>query len=146
MYTIIFRPEGSRTETKLQAEAGENILQVAMRGGVELDAPCSGNGLCGKCRLRLISGVVDVTKNPRLSDEEFEEGWRLACQSSVAGDAIFLVPADASAFKSGIQTADLSTKQELETYEKAVESIFAAGIRRGTEEQGIGLAVDIGTF
>jgi uncharacterized 2Fe-2S/4Fe-4S cluster protein (DUF4445 family) len=116
-----------------------------MRGGVELDAPCSGNGLCGKCRLRLISGVVDVTKNPRLSDEEFEEGWRLACQSSVAGDAIFLVPADASAFKSGIQTADLSTKQELETYEKAVEGIFAAGIRRGTEEQGIGLAVDIGT-
>ena len=145
MYTIIFRPEGSRTETKLQAEAGENILQVAIRGGVAIDAPCSGNGLCGKCLLRLISGVVDVTKNPHLPDEDYEEGWRLACQSSVAGDAIFLVPSGASAFKSGIQTADLSTKKELETYEKAVESIFSAGIARGTAHEGIGLAVDIGT-
>ena len=145
MYTIIFRMEGSRAETKLQAEAGENILSVAMRGGVEIDAPCSGNGLCGKCRLRLISGIVDVTKNSHLPDEDFAEGWRLACQSSVAGDAIFLVPAAASAFKNGIQTADLSTKEELETYENAVEGIFAAGIRRGTKQQGTGLAVDIGT-
>lgn len=144
MYTITFKPEGSQ-DVKLTAKPGENILALAVQAGVVIDAPCSGNGTCGKCRLRLISGVADMTKNPRLSDEEVEDGWRLACQCTVAGDAVFLVPAGASAFKSGIQTADLSSRKELETYENAVKEIFDAGIAPGTAAQGIGLAVDIGT-
>ena len=144
MYTIVFRPEGGQ-EVKLQAAEGENILALAVKGGVVIDAPCSGNGVCGKCRLRLIAGTVDMTKVPSLSEEEYEDGWRLACQSRVMGDATFLVPAGASAFQSGIQTADLSSAQELAAYEKAIDGIFGAGIPRGTAQKGVGLAVDIGT-
>ena len=144
MYTITFKPEGGH-DVKLQAKAGDNILSLALQAGVAMDAPCSGNGTCGKCRLRLISGTVDMAKSPRLTQEEYDDGWRLACQSTVAGDAVLLVPAGASAFRHGIQTADLSSREELETYEKAVNAIFSSGIPRGTAQKGAGLAVDIGT-
>ena len=144
MYTIVFKPEGGH-DVKCPARSGDNILELAVAAGVVIDAPCSGNGTCGKCRLRLISGTVDVTKNPRLSEVDYADGWRLACQSRVAGDAVFLVPAAAAAFQHGIQTADLSSKAELETYEQAVQEIFQSGLTPGVPQKGAGLAVDIGT-
>lgn len=144
MYTLIFKIEGS-ADVKVMANAGDNILELAQNAGISIDAPCSGNGTCGKCRVRVISGAVEMEKNPRLSDEDYKDQWRLACQSKVTGDAVIWVPASASAFKSDIKTADLSSPEELARYEKALEKIFAAGISRGTKEKGVGIAIDIGT-
>jgi uncharacterized 2Fe-2S/4Fe-4S cluster protein (DUF4445 family) len=146
-YSIIFKLE-SGGDHKVSAAFGDNILSLAIKAGVAIDAPCSGNGTCGKCRVRIISGTVDVIKNSRLSDEDFEDGWRLACQSTVAGDAVFLVPAAAGAFKKGIQTADLSSPREQRMYAEAMEKIFSSGIARGVSAAGegdCGIAVDIGT-
>lgn len=144
MYTITFKVEGGG-DIKLPAAFGENILQTAIRAGVAIDAPCSGNGTCGKCLVRLIAGAVDATENMRLEQAEYDDGWRLACQSTVMGDATFIVPAGASAFKNGIRTADLSSESELETYNKTLSAVFTSGIEPGVPQKGIGLAVDIGT-
>jgi uncharacterized 2Fe-2S/4Fe-4S cluster protein (DUF4445 family) len=35
----------------LQAQPGENLLQVLRRGGVDVEAPCGGGGKCGKCKV-----------------------------------------------------------------------------------------------
>lgn len=144
MDTIIFKVE-NQGDVKVPAQRGDNIMELAQKAGVQIDVPCSGNGTCGKCRVRLISGGLDVTKNMRLSDEDYEDGWRLACQSRVNSDAVIWVPASAAAFKSDIQTADLSSEAELKTYEAALEKIFSAGISRGCKEKGYGIAIDIGT-
>lgn len=144
MFTIIFKVEGLG-DVKIPAEKDANIMELALINGVEIDAPCSGNGTCGKCRVRLISGSVEVTKSARLSEDDYEDGWRLACQSKVNSDAIIWVPASATAFKKDIQTADLSSEAELMKYEKAIENIFNSGIARGVREKGYGVAVDIGT-
>lgn len=144
MYTIIFKIEGS-ADVKAFAEAGKNLLELAQEAGVSIDAPCSGNGTCGKCRVRIVSGAVDMEKNPRLSDEDYRDSWRLACQCSVVGDATIWVPASASAFKNDIQTADLSTPEELARYEEAIKDIFDAGIKKGCSEKGVGIGIDIGT-
>jgi len=146
-YSIIFKLE-SGGDHKVSAAFGDNILDLAIKAGVVIDAPCSGNGTCGKCRLRIISGVVDVIHNTHLSQEDFDDGWRLACQSTVAGDAMFFVPAAADAFKKGIQTADLSSPKEKAMYDDAMEKIFSAGINKGVAdaaEGDYGIAVDIGT-
>ncbi len=146
-YSIIFKLE-SGGEHKLSAALGDNILSLAIKAGVAIDAPCSGNGTCGKCRLRLISGSVDVIPNPKLSAVDLQDGWRLACQSNVAGDAVFLVPAAAGAFKRGIRTADLSSAVEQSMYSEAMGKIFSSGIHRGVAGSAAGeygLAVDIGT-
>lgn len=144
MYNIIFKVEGG-DDVKIAAAMGDNLLQTAIRAGVVIDAPCSGNGTCGKCRVRLISGAVDFLPSPHLDKEDSDDGWRLACQSSVSGDAVLWIPASASAFKAGIRTADLSSEGELKIYNDTLSAIFDAGIVRGVPEKGIGLAVDIGT-
>ena len=144
MYTVIFKRE-NRPDIKVLSEPGENILELARKSGVAVDAPCSGNGTCGKCRMRLISGAVDCQRSPRLSEEDYLDNWRLACRSSVSGDAVLLVPASAGAFQEDIRTADLSSPEELARYERYTGEIFASGIARGCREQGIGVAIDVGT-
>ena len=144
MYTISFRTEGGQS-VKTSAAYGDNILGAAINAGAVIDAPCSGNGTCGKCLVRLISGTVDTVQNTRLDAEKLEDGWRLACQCTVSGDAVLLIPAGAAAFKSGIRTADLSSEGELKKYKQAVSAIFDSGIAPGVPQSGIGLAVDIGT-
>lgn len=143
-YTIIFKIEGSQ-DVKTIAQMGDSLLELARANNINIDAPCSGNGVCGKCRVRLISGAVDTQSNPYLSKEDFDDNWRLACQSKVCGDAIVLVPKAASAFKNEIVTADLGSQVELDRYKNAVSEIFDTGIARGVKETGVGVAVDIGT-
>ena len=143
MYNVTFKTE-SGGEVRVKAQSGENILDLAVKNGVAVDAPCSGNGTCGKCRMRLISGSADTVPSLRLSDAELREGLRLACRCSVSGDAVFLVPEAASAFKTDIRTADISSPEELSRYEKAVAALFSSGLTPD-EEAGFGVAADIGT-
>ena len=59
MFTITFRFE-SGEPVVISANAGEKLLDVARKANVAIDAPCSGNGVCGKCRVRLVSGYLDA--------------------------------------------------------------------------------------
>jgi len=144
MFTVTFKIQNS-ADIKVQAAQGENLLELARKAGVAIDAPCAGNGTCGKCRVKLISGAVEMEKNNHLSDADFADQWRLACQSRVCGDAVIWIPDTASAFRNNIKTADLSSPEELARYEAATEEVFSAGIARGCAESGVGVAVDIGT-
>ena len=144
-YTIVFKAANSG-DVKVPAVSGANVLELAQKAGVKIDAPCSGNGVCGKCRLRIIAGAAEHPDNSlHLTKAEYDDGWRLACQCKVMGDATFIVPTEAGAFANDIRTADLSSPEEIARYEAAIEAIFAAGLQRGTAEKGIGVAVDIGT-
>ena len=110
------------------ANAGENIQEVARRANVAIDAPCSGNGACGKCRVQLKSGELDSKKTLHISDEEYGAGWRLACMSKISADVEVLVPDIASAYKSRMKVADLSSKEEIAIFENAKHEVEMAGI------------------
>ena len=86
MFLITFRCE-DEPDALVSAASGENLLKVARRAGIAIDAPCSGNGSCGKCRVQLVEGDLDSPKSFYISDVDYAEGWRLACLSRVAGDA-----------------------------------------------------------
>ncbi len=144
MFTITFKRKGS-SDVKVTASPGDNILELAMQAGVAIDAPCSGNGTCGKCFVKVISGAVESEKSVKISEEDYEDGWRLSCQSKVMCDATLFVPASAESFKSDIQTADLSSQEELARYFELVTGIFNTGIQKGDVGVGNGIAVDIGT-
>lgn len=85
MFLVTFQSEED-ADVLVSAEAGENLLKVAKRAGVPVNAPCSGNASCGKCLVRIVSGDLDSSKSFYISDVDYEEGWRLACTSRVAGD------------------------------------------------------------
>ena len=62
MFKVTFAFEdGSVVET--YANEGDNLLEIAREANVAIDAPCSGNGACGKCRVQLKCGELNNQKN-----------------------------------------------------------------------------------
>ncbi|WP_276902150.1 corrinoid activation/regeneration protein AcsV [Blautia hydrogenotrophica] len=127
MYKVTFAFEdGNVVETF--ANTGDNLLEIAREANVAIDAPCSGNASCGKCRVQLKSGELDSKKTLHISEEEYQEGWRLACVSTVCADVTGLVTDIASAYKSRMKVADLSSKGEIAIFENVKSDIELAGI------------------
>ena len=132
MFTITFNVAGSDSVV-ISANAGEKLLDVARMANVAIDAPCSGNGVCGKCRVRLISGELDAPINRHISQEEYDAGWRLACVATVVADAVIEVPDIASAYRSRMKVADLSSPAEIAIFENLKSQLQEAGIEFGSD-------------
>ncbi|MBK5092704.1 MAG: DUF4445 domain-containing protein [Actinobacteria bacterium] len=62
-------------------------MDAALLAGVWIDAPCGGEGRCGKCRVKLSGETAPPTEEEleHLSPEELRGGIRLACQAVVTG-------------------------------------------------------------
>ncbi len=127
MPKVIFDIEGSKPVT-VSCNVGDNLLELARRSNVAIDAPCSGNGSCGKCRVKLTEGELESIQTRHISDEEYAQGWRLSCSSKVIGDCTVFVPDIASAYQSRMKTADLSSPQEVAIFDKAQEDLKKSGI------------------
>ena len=128
MFEITFRFENSEETVVIAASPEETILDAARKANVAIDAPCSGNGSCGKCRVKLLSGEVSGLQTSHISDEEYAEGWRLSCCTKPLSDLSVLVPDIASAYRSRMKTADLSSGKEIEIFENLLAGVRAAGI------------------
>ena len=124
---VTFQIEGA-TPVIMECNAGDNLLELARRGNVAIDAPCSGNGSCGKCRIRLVEGQLESLRSRHITDEEWELGWRLSCNSKVLSDCIVFVPDIASAYQSRMKTADLSSPKEIAIFEDCQNNLKASGI------------------
>jgi len=68
-----------------QARANETILMAASRQNVVIPCGCA-SGICGTCKLRRVSGVIEMRHQGGLSDEEEAQGCVLACSSRAASD------------------------------------------------------------
>ena len=96
---VIFQIEGG-SPVQIECNAGDNLLELARRANVAIDAPCSGNGSCGKCRVKLIEGEVESFPSRHITSDEYEAGWRLSCNCKVISDCTVFVPDIASAYQS----------------------------------------------
>jgi uncharacterized 2Fe-2S/4Fe-4S cluster protein (DUF4445 family) len=82
--TITIHPENK----KIEAEAGQNLMSILRRAGVNMEFPCGGCGTCGRCRVKILS----KTPHPKeeelmlISTSELEKGVRLACLCDVSSD------------------------------------------------------------
>ena len=124
---VTFQIEGA-TPVIMECNAGDNLLELARRANVAIDAPCSGNGSCGKCRVKLVEGQVESMPSRHITAEEYEAGWRLSCNSKVLGDCTVFVPDIASAYQSRMKTADLSSPKEIAIFEDCQNQLRESGI------------------
>ena len=127
MPKVTFQIEGG-TPVEAQCNLGDNLLELARRSNVAIDAPCSGNGSCGKCRVKLVEGELKHLKSRHITDEEYEAGWRLSCNCKVMGDCVVFVPDIASAYQSRMKTADLSSPKEIAIFEDCQAQLRQSGI------------------
>ena len=124
---VTFQIEGA-APVMMECNAGDNLLELARRGNVAIDAPCSGNGSCGKCRVKLVEGELESLRSRHITDEEWELGWRLSCNSKVLSDCTVFVPDIASAYQSRMKTADLSSPKEIAIFEDCQNHLKESGI------------------
>ena len=124
---VTFQIEGANP-VSIECNVGDNLLELARRANVAIDAPCSGNGSCGKCRVKLIEGELESFKSRHISDEEYNAGWRLSCNAKVLTDCVVWVPDIASAYQSRMKTADLSSPKEIAIFEDCQADLKASGI------------------
>ena len=124
---VTFQIEGG-SPVNVECNAGDNLLELARRSNVAIDAPCGGNGSCGKCKVQLLEGQLESPKSRHISDEEYEAGWRLSCCAKVLSDVTVLVPDIASAYQSRMKTADLSSPKEIEIFENCQSQLKESGI------------------
>ena len=125
---VTFQIEGA-SPVQIECNAGDNLLEVARRANVAIDAPCSGNGSCGKCRVKLVEGAVESLPSRHITDEEYNAGWRLACCSKVWENVTVFVPDIASAYQSRMKTADLSSPEEVAIFENCQAQLQESGIQ-----------------
>ncbi len=138
---VTFQIQGA-APVSIECNAGDNLLELARRANVAIDAPCSGNGSCGKCRVKLLEGQVDTFPSRHISDEEYEAGWRLSCNCKVLSDCVVFVPDIASAYQSRMKTADLSSPKEIAIFESYQAQLKASGITFSNPFQAIVLQME----
>ena len=146
MFEITFRFENSEDTVVIAASPEETVLDAARKANVAIDAPCSGNGSCGKCRVKLLSGEVSGLQTSHISDEEYAEGWRLSCCTKPLSDLSVLVPDIASAYRSRMKTADLSSGKEIEIFENLLSGVRGAGVELKNAFETVDLTLDAPTL
>ena len=72
---------------KIETEEGSNLLAVLQKcPQSNISAPCGGKGLCGKCKVRILTPIEEGLSREMLSKSELKEGFRLACLVTVRTD------------------------------------------------------------
>lgn len=82
-HTVLFQPDN----ILIEVEHGTNLLVAVRQAKIEIKCGCDGEGTCGKCLLRVLSGSVEIQR------QSLCEGFVIACQTLVAGDVVIEIPA-----------------------------------------------------
>ena len=124
MLKVKFVPQNK----EIEVAEGENLLEVARKAEIFIDAPCNGNGTCGKCKVKIVAGKVHTTKSRHLKEEEWNEGYILACCSKVSEDVVIEIPSNAGSAMHGMKIEGLSSDREQLIFERAKKQISDNGM------------------
>lgn len=75
-----FRINFRRSQITVNCGEGTTLARAAHSGGVRLQTAC-GQGICGTCRTKLVSGTVDMSHQGGIKQREIDQGWILPCCS-----------------------------------------------------------------
>jgi len=73
------------SDTTVPVPVGATILEAADGAGVFIDNACR-SGTCGSCRIKLISGSVQMAVEDALTSQDKADGYILACQAEIHSD------------------------------------------------------------
>ena len=77
---------------QVRVPTGTLLAEAARQAGVEIMQPCGGQGRCGRCAVQVLQGTVRRRSALRLTAEDVQAGYALACQTVVEGDVRVVVP------------------------------------------------------
>ena len=81
-------PEGAVVE----AQAGETIIEAALRNGIEIEHACEMSCACTTCHVIVREGFGSLEPSDELEDDMLDKAWglepesRLSCQARVGDE------------------------------------------------------------
>ena len=92
---IIYETE----QQELIPKKEENLLDLCLNNGIEIDHSCEGGASCGTCRIIVTQGSELLhPRNPleqdMADDRKFSPKERLACQTALTTSFSFYIPKD----------------------------------------------------
>ena len=80
----------SREERTVVVDDGKTLLDAALSAGLPVARACGGEGLCGRCGLKVLAGGTGLSAEATDEAEAKERNrvpgeWRLACRARVHG-------------------------------------------------------------
>ncbi len=84
-FTVHILPDG----IKIRARAGEVLADVLTRAGIPISLYCHQRGICGKCAVRILKGLLPfpaALEAALLENRQLGPDHRLACRYEVCGD------------------------------------------------------------
>jgi uncharacterized 2Fe-2S/4Fe-4S cluster protein (DUF4445 family) len=90
-FQVIFQPSGRRGDIP----GGKTILEASRDLGVQIESTCGGEGLCGKCKVRLEEGElspVTTEEEKLIGEKERTAGYRMGCAARILGDVRIFIP------------------------------------------------------
>lgn len=88
--TVTFFPKNAT----IQVEDGTTIIDAAIEAGIPINSICGGEGTCGRCKV-IVEGAVEASETTQIDSNEWDNGYRLACQSKIRSDLVVFVPQEA---------------------------------------------------
>ncbi|AOT69209.1 corrinoid activation/regeneration protein AcsV [Geosporobacter ferrireducens] len=142
MVKVRFVPEN----VEVKADLGENLLEAARRANVFVDAPCNGNGSCGKCKVKLKEGKAETKQTHHIKDQEWAEGFVLACETKILEDITVEIPNSHATNMSGMRIEGISESREKEIFERARKQVIDNGMSFGSYVKKDYLEIELPTL
>jgi uncharacterized 2Fe-2S/4Fe-4S cluster protein (DUF4445 family) len=114
-------------ETEIEIENGDTVIRAALEAGVHVNASCGGEGVCGKCRVLIEDGIVEGGISEKLSGEDQEGGYRLACRAIVKSDLVVRIPVE-SAIDPGVLKLQATPRRTAHIQEMNFEELKERGL------------------
>lgn len=122
---------GKEPSFKFNCGGDRSLMEELLRQEIYISSVCGGRGTCGKCRIRVTSGNLKITKPDQsvFTEQELEQGWRLACKAYPEEDCTIHIGEEERGFEVVTENQVLS---------KASSS-------SRSKEEGYIIGIDIGT-
>jgi len=91
-FKVIFYPSNKN----IGVDNGTTILSAAISAGVYINSVCGGDGVCGKCKIKLLKGQVATQPTGSITTKEIENSIYLACLTTIHSDLEIEIPASSA--------------------------------------------------
>lgn len=94
MPQIVFLPHADHCPegAVIEAQAGETVLDAALRNGIDIEHACEKSCACTTCHVVIREGFNSLEASDELEDDMLDKAWgleptsRLSCQAVVADE------------------------------------------------------------
>jgi ferredoxin-NADP reductase len=85
--TTRFKVDFARSHREIECGSGQHVLDAAKQAGLRLPSSCT-QGMCGTCKVKLVSGEVTMKHAGGIRQREIDQGMVLLCCSKPLSDLV----------------------------------------------------------